>query len=1167
MPVCPSCGAQNPEGSRFCNACGARLDAAASQPGEQREPVGERRVVTMLFCDVRGSTAMAETLDAEEWTDVMNLAYEQLIEPVIRHEGTVARLMGDAILAFFGAPTAHEDDPQRAVMAGLEIVSGIGPLRERLARERGLDLNVRVGINTGSVVVGQVGSSLRQEYTAMGDAVNVAARMEQTAEPGTVQIAEDTYRLVADLFDVQALGAIELKGKREPVSAYRVRGRLDAPWKVRAARSLEATLVGRETEIAVVRSAIERVREGVGSVVLIVGEPGIGKSRLLEEANALWAGLGSDGESSWDYWYCVPHDAMQPYAQYRRLIRERAGIVDGDPAEVMRTKIEERMRRVANLGSRERRERVARALLGIERDDEERIEGEAFRREVTELAIEWNLALAGPRLIVFEDLHWCDQASLDLAKAITRLALDHPFAFLITLRPDRNAPSWAFREWVASEFGERAVPIDLQPLTEGESARLIDEVLPVVEMPADLRRQILEKTEGNPLFVQEVARSLIDGGAVERDGDGLRLADRVAELEIPGSIQSLITVGLDRLPERTRRTLQAAAVIGRTFEEDVLRAVVGNGDVRDDLDELERRDLIRAAAGSVRPPYTFRHALTQEAAYESLLVKDRRSVHLRVAHGLEAASAERLEEVASVLTHHFGRAGDDEATLRYALLAADAAARLYANAEAEAHYRTALDVGLRIGADSDLVRSAFARRGNALELAGRHLAAAANYEEMREVARGRRDEEMELAASGSLALLYSTATPLFDVERGRRLSEENAETARRLGDRAAEARALWNILVASVYGGGDPGLAVEAGEESLALARTLGDREQVAFTLNDLGRAYLQAGDYATAAERLEEARGLWEELDNLPMLGDALAVSGHLRLLVGDHAGAMEQARIAVADAARIGNRWGESHALLMVYRVEFDLGDLGAAISSMERCRDVGGEGGFAYAGVAARADLARVYAYLGDGERALSMAEEALGIAREQAPTTISVAIVGQAEARLAIGDLEGARTELARLEDPRIPEPDRLFALVWAGLARARLALAAGEGEEAAGAVEQVLGLLRANEVEILVAPTEVALARARIAQGRFDEAERALAHATRRAERLGESLPLWEALALTAEVLDRRGAEGEAADARRRAREIVHRVAAGIPDEGLRRSFLAREDVVALGERN
>ena len=240
--VCPECATPNPDGARFCSSCGARLERASSTGRESglesylpkgmlakleaaragRSMRGERRIVTMLFCDVVGSTAMAEKLDPEEWTEIMNGAYENLIAPVYRYEGTLARLMGDAIFAFFGAPIAHEDDPQRAVAAGLEIVEGISAYCERMKADRDLDLNVRVGINTGPVVVGEVGSDLRLEYTAMGDAVNVAARMEQTAEPGTVQITAETQRLVASYFEVASRGTVEVKGKAEPVQAYRV---------------------------------------------------------------------------------------------------------------------------------------------------------------------------------------------------------------------------------------------------------------------------------------------------------------------------------------------------------------------------------------------------------------------------------------------------------------------------------------------------------------------------------------------------------------------------------------------------------------------------------------------------------------------------------------------------------------------------------------------------------------------------------------------------------------------------------------------------------------------------------------------------------------------------------------------------------------------------------
>jgi class 3 adenylate cyclase/tetratricopeptide (TPR) repeat protein len=1117
----------------------------------------------MLFCDVRGSTSMAEGLDPEEWTDVMNAAYEHLIPPVYRYEGTVARLMGDAILAFFGAPTAHEDDPQRAVMAGLEIVASIGLFRERLARERGLDLNVRVGINTGPVVVGEVGSELRREYSAMGDAVNVAARMEQTAEPGTVQITEDTYRLVADLFDVEPLGEVELKGKRRPVLSYRVLGRRASPWRVRAGRPLEGALVGRDSEMGLLRSALRSVEHDQGSIVLIIGDPGLGKTRLIEEADALWSELAPEDDRRWGSWQCVPYDTMQPYAQYRRLIRERAGITETDPADVVRGKIAELMS-ITPEGLRERSQRVARALLGVERADEPPLEGEEFQREVTELLVGSTLAPGGRRLIVFEDLHWCDHASLELIRATTRLVTDAPIVFLITFRPDRTVPSWTFREWVESELPHRSTIIELAPLSKDQSDRLMDELLPSAGMPGDLRTRILARTEGNPVFIQEVARAMIDRGVVERDEDGWRVTGDAAEVAIPDSVQSLITVGLDRLPEDARRTLQAASVIGRTFDEELLRAVAEGEDVGADLRELERRDLIWATAGGQRPAYTFRHALTAEAAYGSMLVKRRRAVHGRVAVALEAATRDHVEDVAPLLARHFREAGDDVATLRYAMMAGDAAARLYANAEAEAHYRTGLDVARGAGgADPALLRSMYERRGNALELSGRYDDAIANYEEMLAEARTRGDEAMELAANTAIALLYATATPKFDPVRGRRLSEENVTMARRLGDRPAEARALWNIVVANVYGGGDASRAVEAGEASLAIARELGDREQLAFTLNDVCRAYMAKGDLATASRRLEEARGIWEELDNRPMLGENLTVGSALHAFHGDYATALADARSAISISESIDNAWGQSHALITVYRVELELGEFGDAIRSMERCLELGERGGFAFAGIATRADLARALSYLGDGDRALALAEEALAIARERVPPAASLAHVARADALITAGDHAAALAALDEVDLMMLPEPDRTFLLVASRLARARVAIRTGDPQEAAAIAGDVARHLRSNGVQILVAEALVSLGGAHIAAERFEDAERELTDAIESADRLGERKTLWKALALSADLAARRGAEEDAAALRRRARGIVEEIAAGILDEDLRGRFLTRDDVRAL----
>ena len=307
---CPQCGAQLPTEARFCSGCGhqlagteteaadsrlhqyipkellAKLESARAAGGVQ----GERRIITMLFCDVQGSTAAAEKLDPEEWAEIMNGAFEHLIAPVYRYEGTLARLMGDAILAFFGAPITHEDDPQRAVLAALEIIERSSSYREEVQRSWGVDFNVRVGINTGLVVVGEVGSDLRVEYTAMGDAVNLAARMEQTAEPGTVQISEGTYRLVAPLFDIEDLGGVQVKGKKEPVQSYRVLRERALPGKLRGIAGLDSTMVGREDDIKTLIDGIEALRHGRAQIFSIMGEAGLGKSRLIAELRHTLAG-------------------------------------------------------------------------------------------------------------------------------------------------------------------------------------------------------------------------------------------------------------------------------------------------------------------------------------------------------------------------------------------------------------------------------------------------------------------------------------------------------------------------------------------------------------------------------------------------------------------------------------------------------------------------------------------------------------------------------------------------------------------------------------------------------------------------------------------------------------------------------------------------------------
>ena len=366
--------------------------------------------------------------------------------------------------------------------------------------------------------------------------------------------------------------------------------------------------------------------------------------------------------------------------------------------------------------------------------------------------------------------------------------------------------------------------------------------------------------------------------------------------------------------------------------------------------------------------------------------------------------------------------------------------------------------------------------------------------------------------------------------------------------------------MANVYGGGDAARAVEAGEESLAIARELGEREQVAFALNDVCRAYMAKGDFATAAQRLAEARQLWVELDNRPMLGENLTVGSSMHMFPGDFAAALADARQAAEISASIGNAWGESHALITVYRVEIELGQLGAAIDTVRRSMELGERGGFAYAGIATRADLARVIAYLGDGERALVLADEALALALERVPPAASLAHVARADALMVLGRHAEAHAPLDEVDLMMLPEPDRTFLMVASQMTRIRVVLTDGDIDGAEAIGREVLDELREKGVTVLEAEALFALATVHVAAGRFEEAGSELAEAIELAERLGERRVLWEALASSAAV---RGADGQAHDLRGRARGIVDEIAAGLTDADLRHRFLSREGVAAL----
>jgi class 3 adenylate cyclase/tetratricopeptide (TPR) repeat protein len=700
---------------------------------------GERRIVTILFCDVKGSMAMAGKLDPEEWASIMNRAYEHLIGPVSRHGGTVAQLLGDAILAYFGAPLTHEDDPQRAVQAGLEIIAGIRSFREQLQRERGLDFNVRVGINTGLVMAGQIGSGQRVSYTAVGDPVNLAARMEQTAQPGTVQITANTYKLVAPSYECESLGQIEVKGKSEPIQTYRVLRVREKPGPVRGFESqgFRSPLVGREVELTTVQGCIDRLFHGQGCILGIIGEAGLGKSRLVAEAKSF--AVANSSNVLWLEGQTLSFGQSISYWPFQQILRGWAGITEDDDSNALWSKLATQVRALFGDEMIEYLPYLA-SLLALEVRGEyaERVkylDGDAMGKQIflTTRRFFERLARTQPTVLVFEDLHWMDESSTNLLEHLLPLVEAVPLVIFGISRPERDTPAARLRELCARDYSDHYTEILLAPLSDADSAQLVHNLLEIEDLPARLRELIVEKAEGNPFFLEEVIRTLIDARAIARDASSgrWRATSQIESVHIPDTIQGVIMARVDRLDEEVKQVLRMASVIGRSFLYRVLKAIAEAGQrLDDDLTELQQSELIREKQHLPELEYMFKHALAQEATYESILLQKRRELHARVAQAIESLFAERLEEFYGLLAYHYARAEVWDKAQDYLLKAADQAGQLAGDVEAMNLYEQALNAYARAFGDKwDPVQRAAVERkvGEALFRRGENTQALEHF--------------------------------------------------------------------------------------------------------------------------------------------------------------------------------------------------------------------------------------------------------------------------------------------------------------------------------------------------------------------------------------------------------------------------------------------------------
>jgi len=919
--VCPQCGAENPSGFRFCGECGNALAAPVAPPEEEQRPApvlqaytpphlsslqtraaleGERKQISVLFCDLVGSTALADRLGPETMHLLLNRFFELALGEVHRYEGTINQFLGDGFMALFGAPIAHEDHARRAVLAALGLQKLLREHQAELGERHGVELRARMGINTGWVVVGGIGDQLRQDYTAIGDTTNLAARLQEIAEPGTVLVSEATMRFLHGTVEVDALEPVHVKGKEALIQAYRAlsAGSLDSEQAILSGAAL-SPFVGRQREMAVLDELRERAAGGQGQVLGIAADAGAGKSRLLYEFRRRLR----DEPALHLAGRCISYGSGVPYLPLLHMLRNGWGIAEADAPAVVADKVRARLEE-AGIQPEESLPYLLN-LLGI-REEEDRLadlSAQALQARTFHILRQMilNAGRGGLVILQIEDLHWIDQASEEfLAHLIEGLAAAR-MLLLVTYRAGYRP------QWIEKSY---ATQINLPKLTDRESRHVVDAVLRRSKLTDDLVETVLSKAEGNPFFLEELTRSLLES----------------PDVSVPDTIQGVLLSRIDRLPEVHKKLLQTASVLGREFHLALLMAIwerdVNPGPV---LADLKRWEFLREEPMSEEPRYFFKHALTQEAVYQTLLVSRRQALHAAAGRAFERLYEDRLEDVYDRLAYHWSMADEPERAVFYLVRFAERAAAGYAHAEAVKALRQALEHAADLPAaerDRQTVKLVLQLAASLLPLA--------QLVETLELLDGHRDRSERLgdpALSGCFHFwLAHTHSYLGNQEEAAKNARLAIEEARQCGDTATEGKACY-VLSRDAFWAGRFSEGIRQGLQAVALLERSEDRWWQGQSFWVAGFHQYVLGRFEEAFAAMSRAEEIWKALAD-PRLDPSWS-TGYFYASLGDWEAGIEACQ---GGLARAQDPLNTAAAMGFLGYAWLEKGDLPQAIEALE-------------------------------------------------------------------------------------------------------------------------------------------------------------------------------------------------------------------------------------------